>query len=225
MAIKDDRQQEGKCSRTMVSLLLLLLCGFVLLALLVSTPIVAHLDSSLLFALRDSHDVRQGWGPDWIGSLMRDITALGSNWLLGFFSLMLAGYLALIGKGRLAVYFLIVIASGMVLSFLLKWGFSRPRPELVPHATKVYTSSFPSGHAMSSALFFLSCALLPDWQYPKRSAARWWIGVAVLIPLCVAFSRVYLGVHWPTDVVAGLCAGFFWALLCFLLAKPYLDRF
>ncbi|REG82196.1 phosphatase PAP2 family protein [Marinomonas pollencensis] len=222
--MNNDLFLESKVTRSNLVLLSVLFFGFVLLATLVHTPIVAHIDSSLLFALRDSHDVRQGWGPDWVGSLMRDITALGSNWLLGFFSLVLAGYLALIGKGRLALYFLIVIASGMVFSFLLKWGFSRPRPELVPHATKVYTSSFPSGHAMSSALFFLSCALLPDWQYPKRSAARWWLGVAVLIPLCVALSRVYLGVHWPTDVIAGLCAGFFWALLCFVLAKPHLER-
>lgn len=208
-------------ARPTLFLLFVLLFCFVLLAMFVGTPVMAQIDTSLLLALRDSNDVRQGWGPLWVSSLMRDITALGSNWLLGFFSLMLAGYLRLTGKGRLAVYFLIVIASGMVFSFLLKWGFSRPRPELVPHATKVYTSSFPSGHAMSSALFFLSSALVLGWRQAKPSAARWLLGIAVVIPLCVSLSRVYLGVHWPSDVIAGLCAGFFWALLCFVLTPPY----
>lgn len=214
----------NKATRSSGVLLIVLFVCFVLLAALIHTPVVAQIDKSLLLALRDSADVRQGWGPLWVGEWMRDMTALGSNWLLGCFSLMLAGYLRLTGKGYLAVYFLSVIFLGMAFSFLLKWGFSRPRPELVPHATKVYTSSFPSGHAMSSALFFLSSALVLGWQCAQRLAARWLLVMALVIPLGVSLSRVYLGVHWPSDVVAGLCAGFFWALLCFSLARPFLVR-
>lgn len=199
-----------------------LLVAFVLISALVTYTGVPSIDTSLLLALRDSTDSAKEWGPAWVGELMRDITALGSNWILIFFTVLISLYLKLTGKTYLARYFLGAIVSGAILSFLLKLGFARPRPELVPHATHVYTSSFPSGHAMSSSLFFMTFALTFAWQNAHQCARRLLFVAAILIPICVAFSRVYLGVHWPTDVSAGLCAGFFWSLLCYVVVRPFL---
>lgn len=201
-----------------------LLIGFVVIAVFVNRSGVPYLDTRLLLMLRDASDSTKEWGPSWVGETMRDITALGSNWIVAFFSVMFAWYLHLTNKTHLALWFLATVVSGAAFSFMLKLGFSRPRPELVPHATQVYTSSFPSGHAMSSALFFLSLALVVSWRNAYRSAKYLMLTIAVVIPIFVAVSRVYLGVHWPTDVTAGLFIGFFWVLFCFVIARPYLVR-
>src|SRR3954452_17857369 len=106
----------------------------------------------------------------------------------------------------------------MMLSTALKMGFERPRPDLVPHSTRVYTASFPSGHAMLSAIAYLTLGALLARVEKLRRIKAFFLGFAVFLTLLIGVSRVYLGVHWPTDVLAGWCVGAAWASLCWFVA-------
>lgn len=201
----------------------LVLC-FTVLAVVANTGQVPPFDKHVLLSLRDPMDSTKEFGPAWLAELIRDITALGSNWLLLFFCFSYAIYLTLAKKGHLAKYLLVTVLVGMAANFALKLGFDRPRPELVPHGTRVYTSSFPSGHAMASSLVWLTLAFVASWDMVHSNAKRFLIGTALFVSLAVAFSRLYMAVHWPTDVLAGLCAGIFWAVLCHGIARHYFAR-
>jgi hypothetical protein len=110
-------------------------------------------------------------------------------------------------------------AGGQLLSTLLKAGIDRPRPDLVSHLANETSLSFPSGHAMLSAVTYLTLGSLAARFLPGRTTKIYVLSLAVLITLLVGVSRVYLGVHWPSDVLAGWCAGFAWAMLCWLAAR------
>jgi undecaprenyl-diphosphatase len=110
------------------------------------------------------------------------------------------------------------VGGGMIVSTLLKFGFERPRPDLVPHATQVYTASFPSGHAMLSAVVFLTLGALLARVHKPRRVKLFFLSLAVVLTMLVGCSRVYLGVHWPSDVLAGWCVGAAWAGLCWYAA-------
>jgi undecaprenyl-diphosphatase len=112
----------------------------------------------------------------------------------------------------------------MALAGLLKLVYSRPRPALVPHLVEVTSSSFPSGHATDSALVYLTLAALLAGTVPERSLRIYLIGVAILLTLLIGVSRVYLGVHWPSDVVAGWTFGAAWALGWSLLYSRIVPR-
>ncbi len=175
-------------------------------------------DRFALLALRDPADLSDPLGPRWLEEVARDVTSLGGNAILTGLTLAVAGYFALAAKRGAAILVLASVGGGMALSTLLKFGFSRPRPDLVPHVVEVYTASFPSGHAMLSAVTYLTLGALL-----VRMQARWRVKIyilalAVTATLLVGLSRVYLGVHWPTDVLAGWCVGASWALLCWLVA-------
>jgi undecaprenyl-diphosphatase len=130
-----------------------------------------------------------------------------------------AGFLVLQGKGQLAAYLLASVAGGTLVSTLLKLGFDRPRPDLVPHGSLVYTSSFPSGHSMLSAVTFLTLGALLASGQSNFNIRMYLVGIAVFLSVGVGISRVYLGVHWPTDVLAGWTAGAAWTLMCWALAE------
>ena len=113
--------------------------------------------------------------------------------------------------------------GGLLVSTLLKAGYNRPRPDLVPHLSMVFTSSFPSGHSMLSAIVFLTLgSLLGRFVHEWRLKA-YFLVVSLTLTFLVGVSRVYLGVHYPTDVLAGWTAGLAWALVCSLVAR-YLQR-
>jgi undecaprenyl-diphosphatase len=131
-------------------------------------------------------------------------------------------YLLLLRKRREALMVLIAVGGGQILSSLLKLGIDRPRPDLVSHLAEVQTLSFPSGHAMMSAVTYLTLGSMLAGIVPGRATKIYVLGVAVLITLMVGVSRIYLGVHWPSDVLAGWCAGFAWAMLCWLIARRLL---
>jgi undecaprenyl-diphosphatase len=176
------------------------------------------LDETVLRALRNPADLADPVGPAWLEHVMRDITSLGSFTVVAFVALVAIGYLLIDGKRAAAAFVLVAITGGVALSEGLKHLFARPRPELVAHLVEVQTASFPSGHAMLSAVTFLTLgALLARIQTRKRLKA-YVISVAILLTLLIGASRVYLGVHWPTDVLAGWCAGAAWAMGCWLLA-------
>jgi len=133
-------------------------------------------------------------------------------------------YLLLAGEGKAALFIFAAVAGGQVLSSLLKLGVDRPRPDLVSHLAEVYTLSFPSGHAMLSAVTYLTLGSLLARVLPGRVLKTYVLAVAVIATLLVGISRVYLGVHWPSDVLAGWCAGSAWAMLCWLVSRRLLRQ-
>lgn len=176
------------------------------------------LDERLLLALRNPADPADPLGPGWIEELMRDVTALGSFGILAAITAATAGFLALAGD-RLSMWFILVsVGGGQALSSLAKHGFDRPRPDLVPHGMVTYTASFPSGHSMMAAVTYLTLAVMIARVQPTRALRAYVLALAVALVLAIGISRVYLGVHWPTDVLAGWTAGAGWALACWLAA-------
>jgi undecaprenyl-diphosphatase len=158
-------------------------------------------------------------GPPWLEEAVRDITALGSSPTLVIAVLAVFGFLALAKAWRPAVFILVASAGGLVVSSVLKELIDRPRPDLVPHGNIVYTASFPSGHSMMSAVVYLTLAALVTRLIERKRLKGYALGVAVILTLLVGVSRVYLGVHWPSDVLAGWAAGAAWALGCWLIAR------
>ncbi|MBN1237661.1 MAG: phosphatase PAP2 family protein [Gammaproteobacteria bacterium] len=180
-------------------------------------------DERLLLLFRNSEDLSDPIGPAWAEEAARDITGLGGVGFLTLLTLASAGYLALQRKAHLAWYVLIAVGGGIAASTLLKLAFDRPRPELVPHGQIVYTSSFPSGHSMMSAVTFLTLGVLLASVQPNNILKAYLLALAVLLSVSVGISRVYLGVHWPSDVLGGWTAGAVWALMCWSFAR-YLRR-
>lgn len=193
--------------------------GFVELADEVIEGETAGIDERLLLAFRDADDPSEPIGPVWVEEMARDFTGLGGHGVLTFLTLASAGFLALQRRPRLALYVIAAVATGVALSMLLKAGFSRPRPDLVPHGQTVYTSSFPSGHSMSSAIAFLTLGTLLAAAQTTALLRGYLIVLALLLTGAVGVTRVYLGVHWPTDVLGGWTAGAAWALLCWAAAR------
>jgi len=181
-------------------------------------------DRWLLLALRTPGDPGNPLGPAWVEEMFRDFTALGGVGVLSLLTLVSVVYLWLQGLRRAAMYVLLAILGGLLLSTLLKTGFARPRPDVVTHGSLIYTSSFPSGHSMLSAVVYLTGASLLAMVHKTRSLRVYLIGCAILTTLLVGVSRVYLGVHWPSDVLAGWAAGSAWAAACWLLAHWLQER-
>ena len=175
-------------------------------------------DQAVLRALRNPNDLADPIGPAWLELAMRDITSLGGFTVVILVTLAAIGYLVIDGKRAAALFVMVSIAGGTVLSEGLKHLFARPRPDLVAHLVEVQTASFPSGHAMLSAVIFLTLGALLARIQSRRRLKAYVISVAIVLTLMIGASRVYLGVHWPTDVLAGWCAGAAWAMGCWLLA-------
>ncbi|HEX5080258.1 MAG TPA: phosphatase PAP2 family protein [Geminicoccaceae bacterium] len=175
-------------------------------------------DKAILLALRSATAPSDPLGPDWFTDVMRDFTALGSLSVLTFLSLAVVGFLLLQGKGHLAVLVVAAVGGGMLVSTLTKLGFDRPRPDLVPHAVQVHTASFPSGHAMMAAVTYLTLGALLARAQPRRRLKLYLVGLAATLTVLIGLSRIYLGVHWPTDVLAGWSLGAAWALGCWTIA-------
>lgn len=178
-----------------------------------------RLDRSILLALRNPADLSDPIGPAWFEEVARDITALGGFTILTLITLATAIFLAMTRMTHAAVLVLVAVGGGTVISTGLKHLFDRARPDLVPHATEVFTASFPSGHAMMSAVTYLTLGALVARVEAGRGVKAFAIGLAVGLTLLVGASRVYLGVHWPSDVLAGWCVGASWSILCWLAAR------
>jgi undecaprenyl-diphosphatase len=178
-----------------------------------------QIDTRILLALRNPADRSDPLGPPWVEETERDLTALGGVAVMGLLTLGVCGFLLIDGKNRAAVLVLIAVGGGLLWSTVLKHGFERPRPDLVPHGSYVYTSSFPSGHSTMAAATYLTLGALLARVQRRRRLKAFLLGFVILITLLVGVSRVYLGVHWPTDVLAGWTLGGLWALICWLLAR------
>ncbi|MEE4121351.1 MAG: phosphatase PAP2 family protein [Paracoccaceae bacterium] len=182
------------------------------------------LDRDLLLLLRVPGDLSDPVGPPVLEEIMRDLTALGGIAALTLATVTVAVFFLLTRRYGQMAFVLVTIGGGILLSGLAKDLFDRPRPDLVPHGSLVHTASFPSGHAMMAAGAYLGLGALVARLQPTRRMKAYVMGVAVTITLAVGTSRVYLGVHWPTDVAAGWLAGAAWALLCLIAARALAAR-
>jgi undecaprenyl-diphosphatase len=170
-------------------------------------------DNAILILFRNPADIGQTIGPKWVHEMVRDITALGSFSLLGLMVLAVCAYLLLLRMRAEAGLVIVSVIGGTLLSTLLKMSYNRPRPDLTAMSTQ-FTASFPSGHAMLSAVTFLTLGSLLSRLAPNRALRLFSIGAAIFLTFIVGMSRLYMGVHYPSDVLAGWCLGAAWALLC-----------
>ena len=168
-------------------------------------------DRDIMLALRDPVDPSFPIGPAWFRETVRDVTSLGSDVVLGTVVAAISIHFFLTHRPDAARLLLIAVLSGLAFNNILKFGYARPRPTFVAHWTPLYTTSFPSGHAAMSAVTYLTIGILLAHAYPVF--CTYFLTFATVLTLCVGLSRIYLGVHYPTDVVAGWCLGATWSLI------------
>ena len=198
--------------------------GFIAIANNVLEGDTYAFDRWMLGAMRDPANPADPIGPRWVEGVARDVTALGGVTWLTAATVVIAIFLWLDRKTHMAIFLAAATASGGAMSLILKSLFDRPRPDLVPHLTHVSSSSFPSGHSMLSAVVFLTLGALLASSQTNLRLRIYLLGIAVFVTVLVGATRVYLGVHWPTDVLAGWTAGAAWALLCWALAEKLRRR-
>lgn len=178
-----------------------------------------NFDRAILLAFRNPDDLSDPIGPKWVEEIGRDVTALGGVAILTSITFAASGFLWLRKQVRTALFLLIAVGSGMLVSSAMKRAFDRPRPDLVPHGAYVYTRSFPSGHSAMSAVTYLTLGALLARVQSQRRLKAYLLIVGALTTIAVGISRVYLGVHWPTDVLAGWTVGASWAAACWLVLR------
>jgi len=194
------------------------LLGFMLIADETIEGDTHAFDEAILLALREPGDTANAIGPPWFEAAVGDVTALGGYAVL---TLLVAGVVFyLLSAGRRGTALLVAgsVISGTIMTSLLKLGFDRPRPDLVAHLSHAQNSSFPSGHATVSAIAYLTLGVLLARAHARRRIKVLVMTYAVSLTLLIGASRVYLGVHWPTDVLAGWALGAAWAAAWWLLA-------
>lgn len=173
-------------------------------------------DERVLRAMRHRNNPDEPIGPRWLQIAALDITALGGAPVLGLTVAAVVGFLLLQGMQRTALFVLIASAGGWILNTVLKDLFARPRPDVVPHLRDVMSLSFPSGHAMASAAVYLTLGALLMRISTRPATKFYFMAVAILATILIGASRVYLGVHYPTDVLGGWLMGFSWAIVCWM---------
>jgi undecaprenyl-diphosphatase len=178
-----------------------------------------RIDEMVIKAMRRADDPSYPIGPWWMRSAALDITALGGPSILTMMVIVVGGYLYLDKKSGAMLLVIVASVSGCSMSLVLKHLFGRERPSIVPHLAEVQTSSFPSGHSMLSAVVYLTLGALLARFVKSRRLKFYVLGVAVSLTFLVGLTRVYLGVHYPTDVLAGWSAGLVWAIVCWLVAR------
>ena len=176
-------------------------------------------DETILLALRNPSDLSDPIGGPQVEIVMRDLTALGGVTILTLISASVLIFLVLRGRHASALFLGVAIIGGMLLSNLAKLGFARPRPDLVPHGVDVATASFPSGHSMMATVTYLTLAVMLARTDERLRIRAFFVIMAGVLAMLVGASRVYLGVHWPSDVLAGWTLGAAWALSVWLVAR------
>lgn len=175
-------------------------------------------DNAVLLAFRVPGNPADPIGPAWVEEMARDVTSLGSFAVLGLLVAGVVLYLLLDRRRGTALFVMVCVLGGTAISTVLKMSYDRPRPQLTEVA-RVFTPSFPSGHSMLSAVTYLTLGALLAEAVAGKRLKGYFIGVAVVLTVLVGISRIYLGVHYPTDVLAGWAMGSGWAAFCLVVAS------
>jgi undecaprenyl-diphosphatase len=210
-------------ARTLLLLLVIFVCLFVFASIAdeVREGETQDFDHTVLNVLRTDGDVSTPRGPRWLLSVARDVSALGGVSALTLLTFLVLGFLALHRKWRLFAVLFAAVGGATVLNFAMKRLFDRERPEVIYHLVEASNASFPSGHSMLSATTYLTLGLMLAALTERFWTKVYFLAAAVLIVVLVGLSRIYLGVHFPTDVAAGWSVGAAWALGCALVARRY----
>ncbi|MBA3686031.1 MAG: phosphatase PAP2 family protein [Planctomycetes bacterium] len=205
--------------RRIVAALAALLCGALTFLVLSEAGAgrLGSIDRWTLAALRDAQDRTVPLGPAWLPSAARDVTALGSHVVLLLATAASALVLTANGRVRSGLRIVCACLGGMLLSAMLKALFGHPRPDVAAF-TEVFSTSFPSGHALISAAVYPTIAAVLAARTPHPLPILL-MGGALLAVALVGATRAYLGVHYPSEVLAGWIAGGCWALCCGLIAE------
>ncbi len=175
-------------------------------------------DTAIIYGLRQPGQPGVPIGPWWVTTAATDVTSLGSITVLSIIVILVCGLVFSLRRVREGGLLLAASVGGMLLTGLLKDVFQRDRPPMVLHLAPAINASFPSGHATLSATVYLTLGALIAHFAQRRRVRVYALTAAVILTVLVGCSRVYLGVHWPTDVLAGWCVGAAWALICWSLA-------
>jgi len=181
-------------------------------------------DEWLLLSVRDAENPEMLFGPHWVDEAVRDITALGGPAVMTFMIIAVMGYLLLKRNYRSAALVIVATVGGLIISLLLKDFFMRDRPLIVPALMVETSPSFPSGHSMLSAIVYLTLGSLLTRLEISARIRVYTISVAIFIAALIGITRILLGVHYPTDVIFGWIAGFFWASLCWFVMMILQDQ-
>jgi undecaprenyl-diphosphatase len=175
-------------------------------------------DEALLHLLRQPGDPTRPIGPGWLVEVALEVTALGSGSVLLLVLLAVVGYLALEARWRELWFVVMAAVGGAAISSGVKWLVGRPRPVALIPLVHPDSPSFPSGHAMLAAVVYLTLGALLARFVPRRRVKAFFVTAAMILVFLVGVTRVYLGVHYPSDVLGGWSAGLAWALVCWLVA-------
>ncbi|MBZ4330778.1 phosphatase PAP2 family protein [Corallococcus interemptor] len=217
---------DAMVTRPLGLLLLVVACvlGFVYLSDEVHEGDTQDIDERIVRSLRRPEDPALPRGPWWLAESARDVTSLGGFPVLSILTAAVCGFLVVARRYRTSLFVLAAIVGGWMLNALLKGLFNRPRPSVVPHLTETLSTSFPSGHAMLSAITYLTLGALLAQFSEHRRVKVYLLTVALLLSVLVGCTRVYLGVHYPTDVLGGWVAGLAWALAVTVAARTVRRR-
>lgn len=181
-------------------------------------------DEWVILAMRNADNPADAIGPLWFEEAVRDVTALGGGAVITVVVLAVIGFVALRRQYHALGLIVVAITGGGLLNLLLKHLFARPRPELVEPLMRATSGSFPSGHSLLSAVMYLTLGALLTRLVQSMKLKLYIIAVALLLSFMVGLSRVYLGVHYPSDVLAGWTVGLVWAVVCWLVADRLQKR-
>jgi undecaprenyl-diphosphatase len=198
--------------------------GFLKLASEVREGDTLALDTRILLLFRRAGDHSQTVLAPWVTEVARDLSALGGPTVSLLVVAAVAGYFAIYRRWLQMGTVLAAALGGALLAAVLKLAFARPRPDLSLHLMPATSPGFPSGHSMESAVIYLTLGAMVARVMPSNRGRIYFMVVAMAATILVGVSRVYLGVHYPSDVLAGWSAGLAWALLCWLAARRILER-
>ena len=180
---------------------------------------IRQIDELIFLMMRLPGDPPIPRGPDWLQETALEITAIGGYPLIILTVAAVCGFFIVTRRYGAALYAGLSVSSGALLTHTLKQYYARPRPDLFEHLDTVHTASFPSGHAMVTMVAYLTLAAIVIGYLESRRARIYVLGVALFVAVIVGISRVYLGVHWPSDVAAGWALGCAWASFTWLVAR------
>ena len=204
---------------TMLAILAFGVFSFFSIADEVAEGEIREIDETLFLIFRHATDTADPLGPPWLEEAAAEITALGGYPVIILAVLVVTGLLLITRRYGPALYTVVSVGSGAAVSQVLKSYFERPRPDIVDHLDVVHTASFPSGHAMVGTVAYLTLAALVTRFFDNWYVRAYVIAVAFAMSVLIGLTRIYLGVHWPSDVAAGWALGTAWASLAWLLVS------